>query len=176
MAFWASSSVAISTKAKPRARPVAMSRMIFTESTAPACPNRSWSSVSPAENGRFPTYNFRAMRASCASKQRKIGRKARISQKWEAGGSSNSNPSSVPQSAARCAGLAGANPLPRQAHPGGDAAVAERDVPERQDEIVTAESLDVARDGDAQLRHALRREAVARKRTLGMPAQIGGSG
>ena len=36
MAFCASSSVAISTNANPRARPVAMSRITLTESTVPA--------------------------------------------------------------------------------------------------------------------------------------------
>ena len=41
IAFCASSSVAISTNAKPRARPVAMSRMTRTLSTLPARPNSS---------------------------------------------------------------------------------------------------------------------------------------
>src|SRR5437868_15423660 len=56
-----SSSVLISTKANPRARPVAMSRITFTVSTVPARANRSWSSASPVSYGKFPTYNFRPM-------------------------------------------------------------------------------------------------------------------
>jgi hypothetical protein len=47
MAFCASSSVPISTNAKPRARPVAWSRMTVTDSTDPALANNSWSSFSP---------------------------------------------------------------------------------------------------------------------------------
>ena len=48
-AFCASSSVDISTNAKPRARPVAASRMTRTDSTVPALLNSSCSSASPAE-------------------------------------------------------------------------------------------------------------------------------
>src|SRR5713226_10593914 len=59
MAFCASSSVLISTKANPRARPVAMSRITFTDSTFPARANSSCRSVSPVSYGRFPTYSLR---------------------------------------------------------------------------------------------------------------------
>src|SRR5207253_6854206 len=58
-AFCASSSVAISTKAKPRARPVAASRITRTDSTVPALLNSSCSSASPVVYGRFPTYSLR---------------------------------------------------------------------------------------------------------------------
>src|SRR6185436_17144092 len=61
MARLASSSVLISTNAKPRARPVAMSRITFTVSTVPACAKRSWRSDSPVSKGRLPTNNFRPM-------------------------------------------------------------------------------------------------------------------
>jgi hypothetical protein len=59
MAFCASSSFVISTNAKPRARPVAMSRMTRTESTGPTRPNNSSSSASPVSYGRLPTNNLR---------------------------------------------------------------------------------------------------------------------
>src|SRR5207344_1492188 len=58
-AFCASSSVDISTNAKPRARPVAASRITRTDSTLPALLNSSCSSASPVEWGRFPTYSLR---------------------------------------------------------------------------------------------------------------------
>src|SRR5579864_6900889 len=61
MAFCASSSDPISTNPNPRARPVAMSRMTVTFSTAPARANSSWSSASPVSYGRFPTYSLRLM-------------------------------------------------------------------------------------------------------------------
>src|SRR6476646_3302323 len=59
MAFCASSSVLISTNAKPRALPVAMSRITLTVSTVPERAKSSWSSVSPVSYGKFPTYNLR---------------------------------------------------------------------------------------------------------------------
>jgi len=46
IAFWASSSFAIETNAKPRGRPVMRSRITVTLSTAPACENISSSSGS----------------------------------------------------------------------------------------------------------------------------------
>src|SRR3954464_1986822 len=58
-AFCASSSVDISTNAKPRARPVAASRITRTDSTLPALLNSSCSSASPVVYGRFPTYSLR---------------------------------------------------------------------------------------------------------------------
>src|SRR5262245_31390493 len=58
-AFCASSSVAISTNANPRARPVAASRITRTASTFPALLNSSCNSASPVVYGRFPTYSLR---------------------------------------------------------------------------------------------------------------------
>src|SRR5262249_20780950 len=58
-AFCASSPAAISTNAKPRARPGAGSRMPRTDSTVPARLNSSCSSASPVVYGRFPTYSLR---------------------------------------------------------------------------------------------------------------------
>src|SRR6185295_4387078 len=63
MARWASSSVAISTNPNPRARPVAMSRMMRALSTVPARLNNSVSSASPVWYGRFPTYSLRPITA-----------------------------------------------------------------------------------------------------------------
>src|SRR5580704_9136299 len=63
-AFWASASEAISTNAKPRARPVALSRITLTVSTPPARLNSSRSSSSFVEYGRLPTYSLRPI--SCA--------------------------------------------------------------------------------------------------------------
>src|SRR5262249_42923824 len=54
-AFCASASVAISTNANPRARPVAVSRTTLTVSTAPDLLNRFRSSSSETEYGRLPT-------------------------------------------------------------------------------------------------------------------------
>src|SRR5437667_8873013 len=58
MAFLVSSSLAISTKPKPRGLPVARSCMTFTEVTWPAWVNRSCRSFSVASKERFPTNNF----------------------------------------------------------------------------------------------------------------------
>lgn len=55
MAFWASSA-GMSTKQKPRGRPVSRSLTIFTESTWPCCSNRLRTSSSVALKGRLPTY------------------------------------------------------------------------------------------------------------------------
>src|SRR6266516_2934123 len=58
MAFCASSSVAISTKAKPRAWPVARSLTTLADSTFPAPLNISSNFESVISKGRFPTYSF----------------------------------------------------------------------------------------------------------------------
>src|SRR5205085_1154430 len=65
-AFVASSFVAISTKPKPRGRPVNWSVMIRTVATVPACANSSHRSSSVAWKDRLPTNNFAAIsRTSC---------------------------------------------------------------------------------------------------------------
>ena len=48
----------ISTKPKPRERPVSRSVITFTDSTLPWLSNRVRSSSSVVENERFPTYSF----------------------------------------------------------------------------------------------------------------------
>jgi len=54
IAVWASE-LDISTKQKPRGRPVSRSLMIFTDSTLPCFSNNERTSSSVAEKGRFPT-------------------------------------------------------------------------------------------------------------------------
>src|SRR5687768_3047248 len=66
-AAWAASSVAISTNANPRARPVSRSRTTFTDSTAPASAKSSCRSFSFVSNGILPTYNLRLMTLTPAS-------------------------------------------------------------------------------------------------------------
>src|SRR6266550_398421 len=58
IAFCASWSVAISTNAKPRARPVSRSRMTFTVETLPAFANSAVRSSSLVSYGRLPTYSL----------------------------------------------------------------------------------------------------------------------
>ncbi len=48
----------ISTKAKPRGRPVSRSVITLIDSTEPCCSKRLRSSSSVALKGMFPTYNF----------------------------------------------------------------------------------------------------------------------
>src|SRR5690606_1379399 len=79
MAACAPSSVPMSTKAKPRARPVAMSRITRTLSTCPAWLNSALSSSSVVLYGRFPTYNLRPIvpllrLTTCALSQSAEGR------------------------------------------------------------------------------------------------------
>src|SRR5947208_2512547 len=58
-AAWAWASVASSTKAKPRGRPVSRSVTIFTSSTwRPSCSNRARSCASSHWYGRLPTYSL----------------------------------------------------------------------------------------------------------------------
>ena len=58
MAFCASSSELIVTKANPRDLPVNLSCMRVTSCTAPACAKISCSSFSVVLKGRLPTYNL----------------------------------------------------------------------------------------------------------------------
>ena len=58
MAFCASSSEPMVTKAKPRDLPVNLSCMRVTSCTAPACEKSSCSSFSVVLKGRLPTYNL----------------------------------------------------------------------------------------------------------------------
>src|SRR6266581_3978904 len=67
MAFCASWSLAISTNAKPRARPVSRSRMTFTVETLPAFANSAVRSSSLVSYGRLPTYNLLPILHSDAS-------------------------------------------------------------------------------------------------------------
>src|SRR6476619_6752911 len=57
----ASSAVAISTKAKPRDRPVSLSSITEADSTVPAAEKASRSSSLVVRNERFPTYSFVAI-------------------------------------------------------------------------------------------------------------------
>src|ERR1051325_11233123 len=61
MALFASSCDPISTKAKPRERPVARSCMMLTAITDPACAKWSCKAFSVALKGRFPTNNLDAI-------------------------------------------------------------------------------------------------------------------
>ena len=63
MALRASSSL-ISTKPKPRERPVSRSVMTWAEVTTPTVPKRFASSSDVVEKGRLPTYRFVAMTVS----------------------------------------------------------------------------------------------------------------
>ena len=58
IAFSPSSAFVISTKPKPRERPVSRSVMIATRSTGPYCSNNWRSSSSPVLKSRFPTKIF----------------------------------------------------------------------------------------------------------------------
>jgi hypothetical protein len=64
MAASAARASSISTNAKPRARPVSRSVMMFTDAISPWASNRLLSSASVAEKGRFPTYSFLFKRSS----------------------------------------------------------------------------------------------------------------
>src|SRR5215475_12733096 len=61
MALFASSCEPISTKAKPRERPVARSCMMLTAMTEPACAKWSCRSFSVVVKGRFPTKSLDAI-------------------------------------------------------------------------------------------------------------------
>src|SRR6516164_6013352 len=61
MALWASPPELISTKPKPRGRPVNLSMITLADSTVPCAANISCSWPSVTEYGRPPTYNFLPM-------------------------------------------------------------------------------------------------------------------
>jgi hypothetical protein len=61
MAAAASSGVAISTKAKPRERPVSLSSITEADSTVPTAEKASRSSSLVVRKERFPTYSFVAI-------------------------------------------------------------------------------------------------------------------